>query len=384
VITANRLIEPVSMIVLTGGPCSGKSSSLAYLTEKLSDHGYMVFIIPETATLITSNGIDRRKMDRSRQVVMFEETILDMQLAFEETYKKSVAGIFPDKPKVIILDRGIMDIKAFIPHDDFGAMLKKRNLSEVSVRDRYNGVIHLVTAAEGAEEFYTGENNAARIESADQARSIDKATRESWLGHPHFRIIDNRTDFHGKIKRTFDAISEFLNIHVPRDRKEKYIVESVDYERLPTHQIIQMEEVFLKGKNRAEEVRIRKRGQHGAFLYFLSRRRTTKQGDGWVEEEELVTEQEYLNLRNLIDPRTGMVEKEKICFLWNNQYFELDRFKGVREGFAILDVEFDESLAGREATLVPPFITVGKKITGDTRYLTRSLAMKQKKPPKGP
>jgi tRNA uridine 5-carbamoylmethylation protein Kti12 len=39
----SRLIEPVAMIVLTGGPCSGKSSSLAYLTEKL---GYRVAEIP--------------------------------------------------------------------------------------------------------------------------------------------------------------------------------------------------------------------------------------------------------------------------------------------------------------------------------------------------
>ena len=173
------------MIVLTGGPCSGKSSSLACLTERLSDHGFMVFIIPETATLITGSGIDRRKMDRTNQVVMFEETIFDMQLAFEETYKKAVARIFPDRKKVILLDRGIMDIKAFIPHEEFRAMLKRKGLSEVDVRDRYSGVIHLVTAAEGAEEYYTGANNTARIESAEEARSIDCLTRESWHGHPH-------------------------------------------------------------------------------------------------------------------------------------------------------------------------------------------------------
>lgn len=327
-IAANRLIEPVSMIVLTGGPCSGKSSSLAYLTEKLSDHGFMVFIIPETATLITSNGIDRRKMDKTRQVVMFEETIFDMQLAFEETYKKAVAGIFPDRKKVIILDRGIMDIKAFIPHEDFRAMLKRRGLSEVNVRDRYNGVIHLVTAADGAEEYYTGENNAARIETPEEARSIDQRTRESWLGHPHFKIIDNRTDFEGKIRRTFEAISQFLNIHLPLDRTEKYLVGSVEYGMLPIHQIIQMEEAYLRAKNRSEEVHIRKRGQDGAFLYFLSRKRATRRTGVWIEEEELIAEQEYMNLKNLIDPRTDVVEKERVCFLWNNQYFELDRFRG--------------------------------------------------------
>lgn len=95
----SRLIEPVSMIVLTGGPCSGKSSSLAYLTERLSDNGFMVFVIPETATLITNSGIDRRKMNKSKQVVMYEEAILDMQLAFEETYQQTVTRIFPERKK---------------------------------------------------------------------------------------------------------------------------------------------------------------------------------------------------------------------------------------------------------------------------------------------
>ena len=78
----------------------GKSSSLAYLTEKLTDSGFMVFVIPETATLITGNGIDRRKMDRPRQVLVYEEAILDMQLSFEETYREAVTRIFPEKKKV--------------------------------------------------------------------------------------------------------------------------------------------------------------------------------------------------------------------------------------------------------------------------------------------
>jgi CYTH domain-containing protein/predicted ATPase len=379
-----RLIEPVSMIVLTGGPCSGKSSSLAYLTERLSDHGFLVFIVPETATLITSTGIDRRKMDRTRQVVMFEETIFDMQLAFEETYKKAVTGIFPDRRKVILLDRGIMDIKAFIPHEDFRAMLNKRGLSEVDVRDRYNGVIHLVTAAEGAEEYYTGENNAARIESPEEARSIDRKTRESWLGHPHFKIIDNRTDFEGKIKRTFETISEFLGIHLPLDTKEKYLVRSLKYDMLPAHQVIQMEEAYLRARNRAEEVHIRKRGQHGSYLYFLSRKRATRHGEAWIEEEELIAEQEYLTLKNLIDPKTDIVEKERICFLWDNRYFELDRYGGRWEGLVILKAEYDDSAGDGEASPIPGFIDVGDKITGDPRYLTRSMAVKPRKLTKSP
>ena len=296
------------MIVLTGGPCSGKSSSLAYLTEKLSDHGFMVFVIPETATLITNSGIDRRKMNKSKQVVMYEEAILDMQLAFEETYQQTVARIFPERKKVILLDRGIMDIKAFMPDDDFKEILKRKKLTEVKLRDRYNGVIHLVTAAEGALPFYTGENNLARIETPEEALAIDQKIRESWLGHPHFKIIDNSTDFEGKISRAFSAISHFLGLPAPLQITEKFLVKSVQYEKIPAHQIIHIEQMYLRSKNKNEEIRIRKRGQNGAYLYFLSRKTV-------IEEEELITEQEYLNLTKLIDPKTDSYGKGAYLFL---------------------------------------------------------------------
>jgi CYTH domain-containing protein/thymidylate kinase len=360
------------MIVLTGGPCSGKSSSLAYLAEKLSDHGFMVFVIPETATLITNSGIDRRKMDKSKQVVMYEEAILDMQLAFEETYQQTVTRIFPERKKVILLDRGIMDIKAFVPDDDFEVMLKRKKLTEVKLRDRYNGVIHLVTAAEGALPFYTGENNLARIETPEEALIVDQKIRESWLGHPHFKIIDNSTDFEGKISRAFSAISHFLGLPAPLQIREKFLVKSVQYEKIPAHQIIHIEQMYLYSKNKNEEIRIRKRGQNGAYLYFLSRKTL-------IEEEELITEQEYVNLTKLIDPKTDAMGKERICFLWGNQYCELDSYKGKCEGIVILKVEPVETARDTVKIHVPPFIAVEGNITGDPKYNERSMATKQKR-----
>jgi len=323
------LIEPVHMIVLTGGPCSGKSSSLAYLTEKLSDHGYLVFVIPETATLIATNGIDRRKMDRTSQVVMYEEAVLDLQLSFEETYKRAISRIFPERKKVILLDRGVMDIKAFVPRDDFLKMLKRKGLNEITLRDRYHGVIHLVTAAEGAAEFYTAANNGARIETPEEAIRIDRTIRESWLGHPRFKVIDNRGDFADKIARAFGAISQFLSIPASSPLKERFIVKDVSYDLLPAHQAVEIEQIYLHSKARDEEISIRKRGQDDSFLYFLRR---TRRGPSRVTEEELIDEQQFENLRKLIDPKTEVLSKKRICFLWKNRLFELDSYGGAMRG----------------------------------------------------
>ncbi len=364
------------MIVLTGGPCSGKSSSLAYLTEKLSDHGFTVFVIPETATLITDNGIDRRKMDRQRQVVLYEEAILDMQLAFEETYRNAVSRIFPERKKIILLDRGVMDIKAFVPKADFEQMLEKKGLKEINVRDRYNGVIHLVTAAEGAEEFYTGDNNTARLETLDEAVRIDRAIRESWLGHPHFKVIDNRTAFEGKIKRTFDAIMQLLGLPAFAAKEERFMVKDIDYAQLPVHQTIDIEQVYLRSRNPNEEICIKKRGQDGTHLYFLTRTRTSGTR---IKEEELISEQQYINLKKLIDPKTDVLTKERICFLWDHEHYELDRYTGRHEGIAVLKTERSCELpADAAAGHVPPFITTGGSVTHSSRYAERTMALARK------
>lgn len=50
----------------------------------------------------------------------------------------------------------------------------------------------MVTCADGAEEFYTSQNNEARYESKEQAVALDKKLVNAWVGHPHFSIIDNK------------------------------------------------------------------------------------------------------------------------------------------------------------------------------------------------
>jgi hypothetical protein len=41
-----------------------------------------------------------------------------------------------------------------------------------------------VTAANGAEPFYTLENNETRLESAEEARRLDDRVLRAWVGHP--------------------------------------------------------------------------------------------------------------------------------------------------------------------------------------------------------
>ena len=65
---------------------------------------------------------------------------------------------------VVLTDRGLMDGSAYMKAESWQALLDEKGLSEVNLRDkRYDAVIHLVTAADGAAEYYNL-GNAARYE----------------------------------------------------------------------------------------------------------------------------------------------------------------------------------------------------------------------------
>ena len=48
------MYKSLTKIAITGGPCSGKTTGLAKISSGLSDKGYEVIIVPESATLIKS------------------------------------------------------------------------------------------------------------------------------------------------------------------------------------------------------------------------------------------------------------------------------------------------------------------------------------------
>lgn len=73
--------------------------------------------------------------------------------------------------------------------DVWQAILDETGWSTIQLRDkRYEAVVHLMSAAEGAEDFYFGERAAETIE---HARRIDKGLIEAWVGHPQFNIVKN-------------------------------------------------------------------------------------------------------------------------------------------------------------------------------------------------
>ena len=68
-----------------------------------------------------------------------------------------------------------------MPEDEWEQLVKEVGSSTLTLRDeRYDIVLHMVTAANGAEAFYTTEGHASRWESAEVAREIDARILNNW------------------------------------------------------------------------------------------------------------------------------------------------------------------------------------------------------------
>ena len=77
----------VGKIVLTGGPCAGKTSALTKIEEELTEKGYKVFIVSESATELIKGGIKpfgRMPID----LIKFQNLILKYQYEKEKIYVK--------------------------------------------------------------------------------------------------------------------------------------------------------------------------------------------------------------------------------------------------------------------------------------------------------
>jgi len=86
-------------------------------------------------------------------------------------------------------------------------------------------VVHLVTAADGANKFYSSNNNEARYENIQEAIDLDKKLINAWVGHPHFSIISNNIgNFQEKIDKCLGTVLNFIGLPSPSAFVKKFLL----------------------------------------------------------------------------------------------------------------------------------------------------------------
>mmetsp|Transcript_22758 Transcript_22758/g.31863 ORF Transcript_22758/g.31863 Transcript_22758/m.31863 type:complete len:413 (-) Transcript_22758:1439-2677(-) len=372
---------PFYKIVLTGGPCGGKTTAMERISSYLRERGFHVFTCPEAFTIFSSNGLSLDFFGTDGMDVIVQKTVMNTQMSMEDGLESILRA--RGHPGVLLCDRGVMDGAAYMDMDEFKSVLQERNLNVTDVREgRYNAVYHLITAANGAEKYYTLENNAARSETPEEAVAVDHKTQKAWVGHPKLTVIDNSTDFEGKLQRLVESVSKLVGLPTNLDRvTTKFLLQGRpnidDFPDGVSYHIFDVEKVYLLHVEQDEMDEsspvqeqysfIRKRtsvdkdGRRGGSVCGLTTVQRTDDGK-MMEIKRIISKREYNTMYRSRDLSRHIVRQQRISFLYNSQSFSIHAYEEPTSDVCILHAQV-ETVGGEHGIVdLPPFLNVEREL----------------------
>ncbi len=200
----------ITKIVITGGPCGGKSTAMRWISHVFTEAGYKVLFVPETATELITGGVAPWTCGTNAE---YQKVQMQLQMVKEDLFVQA-AKTMPAEKLLIVCDRGELDNKAYMNDEEFAEVLAFLGCSEDELLARYDAVFHLVTAARDTARFYTYEGNQARYETVEEAIVMDDRTYECWKKHPYHRVIRGQDDFAIKMRNLMNEIAKYLKITI--------------------------------------------------------------------------------------------------------------------------------------------------------------------------
>jgi CYTH domain-containing protein/thymidylate kinase len=363
----------IKKIVLTGGPCAGKTTALVKIVEYFSGYGYKVFTIPEVPTLYSTGGWNYLTPNR-QLYYQGERAILETQLALENQFIR-LAEVCT-KPVLVVCDRGTMDISAYMKPEEWEEITAMAGTNSNELRERYDAVLHLVSAADGAEQYYTTATNATRYEQANEeglriARELDKKVIKAWTGHPHLRVINNHDDFDNKLNRVLSEISKVVGLPQPVQEERVYKIEVTGEIPECTESLIT--QTYLVAEPGCE-VRLRRREWSGGKVVNVHRSKKRISDTEVIETERQVDNNLYEQMLQQSDPYRQTIRKRRQSFIWKGQFFQIDTFLAPIDNLVMMETK---GVSEQETVNFPPFVKVVEEVTGNSTYNNYNIALRK-------
>lgn len=358
----------VKKIVLTGGPCAGKTSCKSRIFEAILKTGYIPIFISETATDTKISGIDPIKEIIS--TYNFQLLLAKEQISKENNYIEILEK--DDNNFVLIFDRGLLDSKVYMDDIMWENLKGELNLTESDIYQRYDVVLHLVSASCGAEDFYTTSNNEARSENLETAKEVEKKTKEAYYGFPYIYYFGNETTFDQKMDSVISTVLSCIGKSTPIfGSQKKYLVSKVSNEELEKlhAQLVNITQCYINTENDECEGRIRIINYNGNKTFYY----TEKDKKRYVTKEKIITEEEYLSLLKKKIKGSRVISKNRWYFEYNNLYFQYDEFKNYLGNAGILEIITTEKNKEYD---IPDFFKNNEyyDITNDKKYTNYSIS----------
>lgn len=339
-------------IALTGGPCSGKTSVVERLAAEFYSDDRDVFICPESAYEVIANGGSRE------DYLSFETLVAKKQLQNEAEILKKAEESGKDEV-VIFYDRALTDCFSYV--EDKDKLAENIGINIIDSWARYDALIVLQTAPES--EYVSA---YARIEDYQTALDFEQKLLDVAVGHSHLRYVKNQKGFEEKYQSVKAEINSILSGY---EIEKKFLIEYPNLKELQKYKpfkakISQTYLLCAVGSHR-----IRKRGANGSFTYFETLKiRVT--GSCSEENEDVISKEQYDELMKNADPNKNTIVKDRYCFLYDGQYFELDVFPFWNDK-AFLELELKSE---NQKFTLPPEIKVREDVSDDYHYKNSYLA----------
>ena len=376
-------MKKIRKIVLTGGPCSGKTTLLSAIKNHFSKQ-FLVYTLPEVATLTITSGVDINPKNHSHTT---NKNLTKERIKFQINLEKYYENISKSQKKetLIICDRGTLDSFAYTDKKTKTEILKSENWNyNYLCNNRYDLVVHLVTAAQGAEKYYTLANNKARSESLEEARVLDGLIAEEWIDHHNMKIIDNSiVGFEAKVDRVVKLIGSEVGVIIPRFHK-KYLlgkkISEADLRRFLTVKVFSFVDFifFLENDNGKRICWIVKRyfKKRDFFNFFIVDRVMDQDPVKRVQTQRTLNRDIYLEfLKKKKSGKSEIVRETHSFILKKNNESVVCSVENVfvsgKEKF-ILRVHRD-SEKNDDLSILPDFFEIEEDISQNPVYFTKNL-----------
>jgi CYTH domain-containing protein len=87
------------------------------------------------------------------------------------------------------------------------------------------------------------------------------------------------------------------------------------------------------------------------------------------EEEEIISAREYRKLMKSRRVDIPPLRKQRVCFVWEEQYFELDVFKDM--DLMLLEIELTEE---HSIVSLPPWLPIIREVTSEINFRNVEIA----------
>ncbi len=197
------LPKRIPRIVLTGGPCSGKSTIMALLQKEF---GGRIHCVPEVASIVIAQVGVKPPVGDEIGMRKFQRTIYRVQRGFETI---SDLQAVRDGKQALLLDRGTVDGAAYME----GGLAELEKVCRTERAHEYSQYDLVICLETPPKKVYKAScrNNPARGETYEQAAALGKAIRKVWKGHPGMLFVENGKSWAKKAAAVRAAICSFLD-----------------------------------------------------------------------------------------------------------------------------------------------------------------------------